>query len=228
MIDHKKLAADFDVIRARFSAARPFPHVVIDGAMHGDQLANAVEDWPAPAHSGWRQFQKGKRAFATPAMARPWAAQLMRGPNQRKFVEFLAALTGIADLAPDHELHGGGLHEVEAGGSLGIHVDFNRLGELHRRVNVLVFLNRGWQPNWNGALELWPGELNPAGKVVIEPTFNRMVIFEASEHSWHGHPLPLACPEDVARKSAAFYYYSREPHPSYRRDHSTVYQESEK
>jgi hypothetical protein len=42
----------------------------------------------------------------------------------------------------------------------------------------------------------------------IEPVFNRMVVFSTTEHSYHGHPEPLACPEDRSRRSMALYYYS--------------------
>jgi len=223
VIDFKRLNQQFPIIQAQYRAGQPFPHVVIDGLFHGDELANALEDWPRPDNDGWKTYQRGKRAFSQPGLALPWAAMLMRSANQRKFVDWLAALTGISDLSPDHDLGGGGLHELGPGGQLGIHVDFNRSGELYRRVNMLTYLNRGWQPDWNGQLELRREPKSTDGRVVIEPVFNRTVIFEASEHSWHGHPPALTCPEGVTRKSAAFYFYSREPHPTYTVDHSTLY-----
>ena len=36
------------------------------------------------------------------------------------------------------------------------------------------------------------------------------ILFETTEHSYHGHPRPVASPQDVSRKSLAVYYYSRE------------------
>ena len=42
------------------------------------------------------------------------------------------------------------------------------------------------------------------------PVFNRVVIFDTSNFSYHGHPRPLACPPDRARKSIALYYYTVE------------------
>ena len=45
-------------------------------------------------------------------------------------------------------------------------------------------------------------------KVKISPNFNKLVIFNTTDYSFHGHPNPLACPEDVTRKSLALYYYT--------------------
>jgi hypothetical protein len=42
----------------------------------------------------------------------------------------------------------------------------------------------------------------------VLPAFNRMVIFSTTERSFHGHPSPLACPDDRSRRSLALYYYS--------------------
>lgn len=47
----------------------------------------------------------------------------------------------------------------------------------------------------------------------VAPIFNRCVVFNTSLKSFHGHPDPLNTPEHVTRKSLAFYYYTREPHP---------------
>ena len=52
---------------------------------------------------------------------------------------------------------GGGIHCTGKGGKLNIHKDFNYNKEtlLTRKINVLLFLNKGWLPEWNGNFELW-------------------------------------------------------------------------
>ena len=40
----------------------------------------------------------------------------------------------------------------------------------------------------------------------ISPIANRAVIFTTDATSYHGHPEPMQCPEDVARRSLALYY----------------------
>ena len=39
--------------------------------------------------------------------------------------------------------------------------------------------------------------------------FNRAVIFDTSQNSWHGLPEPVVCPDGEYRKSLAIYYLSQ-------------------
>src|SRR5581483_6543461 len=112
-------------------------------------------------------------------------------------------------LIPDPYFTGGGLHQIERGGYLKIHADFDRhekLG-LQRRLNVLVYLNRDWDESYGGALELWDRAMtHPVVRVL--PVFNRCVVFSTTDQSYHGHPEPLTCPPDRRRRSLALYYYT--------------------
>jgi hypothetical protein len=63
---------------------------------------------------------------------------------------------------------------------------------------------------------------------MIAPLFNRLVIFETNEHSYHGHPKPLNTPKGVTRKSAAVYYYTKErPAAEIAQEHNTIYVNTE-
>ena len=42
----------------------------------------------------------------------------------------------------------------------------------------------------------------------IVPYFNKIVIFNTNDFSYHGHPDTLKCPDNITRKSIALYYYS--------------------
>ena len=59
--------------------------------------------------------------------------------NSFEMLLWLEALTGIEGLIPDPYFGGGGLHQIEPGGFLKIHADFNvhpKL-KLDRRLNML-------------------------------------------------------------------------------------------
>lgn len=135
-----------------------------------------------------------------------------------EFIWFLEALTGIDNLIPDPHSYGSGLHHTVRGGHLGVHLDYNYhpVLKMWRRINVFVYLNEGWQEEWKGDLEFWSEDQSEL-LLAIAPLFNRLVIFEASEHSWHGHPDPLNCPPEMARKSIAMYYYTVADNPSWAR-----------
>jgi len=54
--------------------------------------------------------------------------------------------------------------------------------------------------------------------------FNRCVIFNTTDFSFHGHPDPLTCPEGRTRKSLAMYYYTNgRPAEEISGDHSTLF-----
>lgn len=132
-----------------------------------------------------------------------------------RFVRFLSTLTGIPGLFLDRSLEGSGLHQSRRGGFLNIHTDFAihpHHANWRRRVNVLVYFNEGWKDTYGGHLEFWNRGVTRCVQR-IAPIFNRCVIFTTHEHSFHGHPRPLACPAAMTRKSLALYYYTEEPGP---------------
>ena len=42
----------------------------------------------------------------------------------------------------------------------------------------------------------------------ILPIFNRVVIFNTNDISFHGNPTKVKCPSSMSRKSIALYYFS--------------------
>ena len=101
------------------------------------------------------------------------------------------------------------MHEIRRGGFLKIHSDFNVHPQLrlNRRLNLLLYLNKNWKIDWGGQLELWDQEMKSC-RAKVQPNFNKMIIFKTTDYSYHGHPEPLNCPENISRKSIALYYYT--------------------
>jgi len=211
-----------------YRAAAPFPHIVIDNFADAGILRRVAGEVTAMDHSGWhRTASAHERKLSTEDETTfgPFTRRVFAALNSGAFLGFLEELTGINGLIADPHLRGGGLHEIERGGMLGVHADFNfykRLG-IWRRLNVLLYLNTEWNEAWGGHLEFW----DAAGRVCAEriaPTFNRAVIFDTSSRSFHGHPHPLDCPEGQSRKSVALYYYTVDyPYPEDRTPHSTIF-----
>jgi hypothetical protein len=116
----------------------------------------------------------------------------------------------------DHGLNGGGWHIHGTGGNLNPHLDYSihpKMG-LERVLNIIIYLSPDLRPEHGGHLGLWEDdELNGApGRLVkeVEPRFNRAVIFNTTQRSWHGMSRKLEVPEGIYRKSLAIYYL-REP-----------------
>lgn len=205
-------------LAAEFQAARPFKHLVIDGFFHPAFCERLCAEFPPYDDARFRNEHnhRGKAHHERIAKLGPAFAELDAFFRSKDFLGFVSELTGIPDLLFDPEYFGGGTHENLEDMELDPHVDFTlHPNGLYRRVNLLFYLNREWDDAWGGALELHVNPWRPSEQSrpkLVSPSFNRMVIFETSDRSWHGFQrirLP-AGRECVSRKSVALYLYTRE------------------
>ena len=210
--DRDRLTALADAHSAGYQTADPFPHVVIDDFLPAEVIDRVNAEFPGPGDEAWHRFkgdQEVKLATDDLRLIPAFTQQLLDQFNSGAMIDFLEQLTGISGLIPDPHLWGGGLHQIETGGLLKVHSDFNWHDQLllDRRLNLIVYLNDDWDPSWGGALELWNRDMTSCRQRVV-PVANRCVVFSTTDYSFHGHPEPLACPPDRTRRSLALYYYS--------------------
>lgn len=211
---------DREELRRNIGSAEPFPHCVIDNFLKPD-FAQAVHD-AFPAYDNALQVgrvfrtvnEKKKVQITATEQFAPPVLELHRMLASPDWLAFLSDVFHIPLLLADEQLIGGGIHETGPRGRLDVHIDFDYLADrqLHRRLNLLVFFNQNWKPEWGGNLELWNNDVTVC-RHSFAPKFNRCVIFETSDMSYHG-VTAVRCPDDQARKSFAAYYYTREA-PSY-------------
>jgi len=194
--------------------ATPFPHIAIDNYFNTGLLIDVesematFREWDGEKnHYGSQK----KRYCGTRAKLPPKSKLLIDYLNSSEFLPFLEGITGIQGLVPDPYLEGGGLHQILPGGFLKVHADFNWHSKLrlYRRINLLLYLNSGWDPQWGGELQLWDKSIQNC-VASYPPQFNKLIIFETNDNTFHGHPEPLRCPEHVKRNSIALYYYTSE------------------
>jgi Rps23 Pro-64 3,4-dihydroxylase Tpa1-like proline 4-hydroxylase len=195
-----------------YANAQPFPHIVLDNFMPAAVLEDVLEEFPKPQQIEWQSFQNSaekKLASRNERQMGDATRFLLYQFNSSIFINFLEKLTGISGIIPDPHFEGGGLHQIEPGGFLKMHVDFNRHKrlKLDRRLNLLMYLNKDWREEYGGYLELWDQDMTHCAQKIL-PIFNRCVIFTTTDFSYHGHPEPLSCPPGQTRKSLALYYYS--------------------
>ncbi len=227
-----RVIADAERHAAAFTRRDPFRHLVIDGFLTDGFADQLLASFP-PFERGNARNEAGETGGkATVERIRglgPAYARLDGLVRSRPFLDFLSRLTGIPDLLYDPFYFGGGTHENREGQDLDPHVDFNRhpVEDWHRRLNLIVYLNREWHDAWGGSLELHSDPHSPDDRVqCITPLFNRCVVFETTEWSWHGFSR-ITLPQgrrDLSRKSIALYFYTRERPPEELADtHSTIY-----
>ncbi len=221
-------------LRRQFESAQPFRHVVVDNFLRRDFCQALVREFPEfDARQAQNELGEPGRKAVHPNLKALGPAygefdRLMQAPE---FLEFVGAVTGIPRLLYDPEYVGGGTHENLDGQELDTHVDFNYhpTTRTHRRLNLILFLNAEWRPEWGGLLELQRDPSLPAAQNVVSevlPLENRCVIFETTETSWHGFRR-VTLPDDrqdLSRKSLAVYFYTKErPKEETAPSHGTVY-----
>ena len=226
-----RLNADPSALREQYVSAQPFPHIVLDGLFPDEILEEVLADFPRPDEIAWRRFENAtekKLGYWHESQLRPAIQLFLYEMNSAPMLQFLEALTGIQGLVSDPYYGGAGPHQIECGGFLKVHVDFNLhpLLKLDRRLNMLVYLNKDWEEEYGGHLELWSRDVARCERRIL-PVFGRTVIFSTTDFSFHGHPEPLACPEGRTRKSVSFYYYSNgRPDEERTAPHDTVFRKT--
>ena len=204
--------------REAFVHAAPFKHTSIDHFFEDAFADRLLAEFPlfdpnlAPNELGKVGFKAVNTNIREIGSAYKELYEMIGSPA---FLGLMSRLTGIPDLMIDPKLHGGGTHDNQHGQDLDIHVDFNydEAQQLHRRLNIIVYLNKEWKTEWGGAIEVHSNPWDHQNDHVqaFEPLFNRCVIFETNEHSWHGFPK-IELPPDkrhLSRKSISIYLYTK-------------------
>lgn len=229
---HPQIRANADAIAMEFASAQPYRHVVLEDFFTPEYAHALLAQFPEfdTKHALNEAGLVGNKAVVE--RIRGIGAQYAVLDDLVKSEAFLALvskLTSISDLLYDPYYFGGGTHENRHGQDLDPHIDFNRhpVEAWHRRLNLIVYLNPDWQADWGGNLEVHSDPHALDNKIkAITPSFNRCVIFETNEISWHGFnriDLPAAH-ADKSRKSIALYFYTKtRPLEELGDTHSTIY-----
>ncbi len=199
-------------LAARYRSARPFPHIFLDDVFDAPMLDRLVDEMPPLTADKFfyceddhlRQY--GQRSAVDLGET---GYQMVAFLHSAAFLYFLSEITGIWELLPDPYLQGGGYHVLPRKGAFDVHADRNMAYEtgLLRRLSLIVYLNKEWRHEYGGQLELWNSD-GSRREVVIEPLFNRTVIFEIKEQNFHGVPQRVTCPQGRSRNSFVVYYHT--------------------
>lgn len=205
---------DLSLLNSKFSNARPYPHIIIDNFFNSGYAETLNQEFPGKEWDKWMSYHNPieiKKVMDQVDEMPENIKNVFYQLNHPNFIEKIKIITGIENLEYDPHLHGGGLHFHPPGGKLYLHLDYSihPLSGKERRINIIIYMNKNWDSKEGGNLELWSAGLRECAQVV-ECSFNRAVIFQTFDESWHG--LPQAVTREEGRKSLAVYYVS-DPRP---------------
>ena len=206
-LDSTSFRGDFS---ERFYAGHPFPLLTIDNFLPKDfsnELFSEIQKDSNFQKSSDYIFAKNK--FESPKIENlgPCGSALKEYMGSSEFAQQLSLMYG-KPIFVDPDFVGGGLHRGGAGSFLDMHTDFN----LHpinnfwiRELNILLYLNKDWKPEYGGSLDLRNSKNNLTASV--EPIFNRLVLMKTNNFTFHGYK-PISFPEGTFRTSIATYAYT--------------------
>ncbi len=198
----------------------PYRHIVIDDFFPEELASLCLKSFPDLNDDTWEHANdkdieiKYRTTWQSEFDIPEGIVEAIRILNSSIFLKAMGDRIGIPKLVPDAYFSGGGLNVTMPGGLLDVHVDgnYHDASGLNRRLNALVYLNPEWQPEWGGEF----GVYDSKGEVCLKkvaPLFNRLVIFDSHDFSFHGLPDPISFPPEKSRKSILLYYYTFESRP---------------
>lgn len=206
---------DWEGLSVSFLQGKPFNHIVIDNFFVPEIAQKISDQFPSYEDSFWyahNNVVEVKKLVNHWDRFPPETYQAFSYLNSSEFLDNLKKLSDLKTIYSDNGLNGGGWHMHNNVGKLNVHKDYSihpKLG-LWRKLNLIVYLSKEWKSEWGGALELWSHDKEndkPLRKEkALDVKFNRAVIFDTTQDSWHGLPEEMKAPEGHFRKSLAIYY----------------------
>lgn len=202
---------NIEELKKQFKEAQPYEHIVINNFLEESYAEKLHELFPKE-HSTWHKYENPlevKSTFDNIELLPEELKNYFYYLSSNELLNLISELTDIKSLEYDEYLHGAGLHSHTRYGRLNIHLDYEKhpFSGKERRINIILFISKNWNPEWNGANELWNKDVTKCiSKTNV--VFNSAIIFKTNDISWHGVPEKIMCPENIFRNSLAYYYVS--------------------
>jgi len=210
---NKRLTDENQVLawQTSFNTAKPFRFLVIDDFLDPEFALRLAQKFPSleEMNVNYKGINERKSEHSDFDGLPAEFGQLKRYLSMNEVTAAIETITKINNLELINDRFGFGLHQGGKDSFLDIHVDYNLhpIRQKQRRMNLIVFLNPGWHQDWGGALEFWNKDVTICEQSVL-PLFNRCVLFECNEYSFHGYSK-ISCPEGTTRKSFYQYYFTK-------------------
>ena len=194
---------------------KPYPYVIINDFLNSSFINDIYNEYNEHSNdlSDWHFYNNPlevKYAYDNINKCGKNIQKLFELYSSKECIELFNTLSGINTLEYDSTLHGCGLHLMPRNGRLAMHLDYEKhpiLENKQRRMNIILYINKTWNTEWNGSTKLFYKDLN--NSFIESPIlYNTAIVFQTNDISWHGVPDKINCPINESRKSIAYYYIS--------------------
>ena len=202
--------ANIAALKATFNSNTPCKHIIMDNFLNENYANQLYENFPSLEDMNVKRksLNEDKKEEYNFDKFHPVFNQVREAIRSQELIDVWHEISGLANLESTLDGYGSGIHQGGNGSFVDVHLDYNMHTEkdLHRRLNILIYLNKNWKEEYGGHLELWDEKVTKMEKAVL-PAFNRAVIFRTDELSQHG-VRKVTCPENESRKSFYGFYFT--------------------
>lgn len=153
-----------------------------------DNISNHINKCFLGSMKSWREINSLREKKLTTKQLQDFPELIKNitfALQSKKVIEIIQKITLMNNLIGDEKLYAGGLSMMRKGDFLNPHYDNSHDSDrkLFRRLNLLYYVTPDWAIKDGGNLELWDREVKE--KITITSTFNRLVVMETNQYSWH-------------------------------------------
>jgi hypothetical protein len=175
---------------------KPFPHFVLDNALPSetaeriqDEIMELSDDEFDESDTQFESYFYLRRKSELPHRCEDLHHYL----NSQEILDHISEMVGIR-VYPDKSRRWTSIEKWCNGDHAAIHTDTGKHPETGQKKEVVLILCLGedWCEDYGGSLEIWDGQSIKCVRKIAH-TFNRVVIIQCTDNSWHGIPDPVEC-----------------------------------
>ena len=196
-IDIKNIKSSFN------DPKKPYRYVVIDNFFTTEICDKFAKSYPNQNDEKWYRFrdtfhgednvfEKGMMGISNIEQLPSTCLNIINELNSDRFLNILKNITGLEGLIKDTHNNIGqwaGIRAMIPGAYQSIHSDARKHPHLgiEKRITLVGYLNKNWKEKDGGYTEIWDDRMTMCVDKVA-PLYNRVLIFENTEKSYHGVP----------------------------------------
>jgi Rps23 Pro-64 3,4-dihydroxylase Tpa1-like proline 4-hydroxylase len=207
--------SDISIHPDKYQNTKPFPYMKQDNFLNENFAYLLQQEILNIPDSEWDRYNnpfEQKYTLRDKYNFPPNLKLLFDELQTEEFVSKLSNLCGYKLLLDDNR-NFWGVHKYDSGDKLDIHTDagLHPENKLKKQLTLGIYLSNNWKKEYGCQLEIWKGDKNSISERIdlIEPFFNRLILFTCNDYSWHGNPTPVKClDKDVKRIFVTISYLS--------------------
>lgn len=195
----QRLVESTEQLQKEFNHKHPIQiarHFALDNLLPNKIAMQIPENFPKP-----RQMRvlsssgECKLKFIHLKNTPPLLQDITHALQDTRVIAAIENITQFQQLEPDPSYDAGGVTALPKGYFINPHIDnsHDTKKNKYRILNLLYYVSPNWKQENGGNFELWDEDVS--NRVIIPCFFNRLVVMETNQTSWHGvSPVTIKAP----------------------------------